>query len=183
MNKSHFETSLEALQADHTRALSESAESRAKAEAEARERSVEEMEKVREEVRVAKREAEDERVAKNDALAQLAEHAVSWSGSGPFGRDESVEKTRGCTTGRFRSRPRVVSSESSQSRLRVSQTLIGLDGAGWRTRTRWIPECASRADRTDSHSQQEQEPRLTFAARQPGADQAARSAQRESLRT
>jgi hypothetical protein len=135
MNKSHFETSLEALQADHTRALSESAESRAKAEAEARERSVEEMEKVREEVRVAKREAEDERVAKNDALAQLAEHAVSWSGSGPFGRDESVEKTRGCTTGRFRSRPRVVSSESSQSRLGVvSESSQGLTDSN---RSRW----------------------------------------------
>jgi ElaB/YqjD/DUF883 family membrane-anchored ribosome-binding protein len=77
MNNSHFETSLEALQVDHTRALSESAESRAKAEAEARERAEEEMEKVREELRVAKREAEDERVAKNDALAQLA---VSWDG-------------------------------------------------------------------------------------------------------
>jgi ElaB/YqjD/DUF883 family membrane-anchored ribosome-binding protein len=56
MNNSHFETSLEALQVDHTRALSESAESRAKAEAEARERAEEEMEKVREELRVAKRE-------------------------------------------------------------------------------------------------------------------------------
>jgi hypothetical protein len=58
MNKSHFQTSLEAMQADHSRTLADSAEAKAKGDAETKEKHTEEVEALREETRAARRELE-----------------------------------------------------------------------------------------------------------------------------
>jgi hypothetical protein len=72
MNKTHFEESLKAMQADHTGELARAASTRAAEDGAAQTKHQEEVEALKMEMKALRAELENEKVEKQTALAKLA---------------------------------------------------------------------------------------------------------------